>query len=263
MKEKNNFIYSIKSFMKDVLELDEDYINEIYSYYENSLTYYTLKSDINSISGYRKKLLKIYTEDIRVNDIGEQIKFDKSFNKNIHKLKSNKKSIEDIVLDLNDYDLMGTIIFSILQYEEDTRIENYDELYDFDKFDHKEFRKALQNKIKNNENETDPNTNIKSIINDGKVYRNKENNSCIILNNKELLYDFYYSKNKYYVCLSEWDGKYIATRFRIPLENPFAEKSLEYFENKNSVKIIKEGKITKTLNDSSILVFDEKSWIAI
>lgn len=243
--------FDTRSYMKEILELDEKYINDICSYYKNSLIYYMLQSDLNDISDYRKQLIDIYSD--------KDIIFDESgYKYNEDQYVDSENQIGAVAKAFDRHNLSGTIIFSIIQYEEDTRIEKYDEMYDYSKFDYSLFRKELYDEINKN---TQCQDGINHIIKDGKIQRKRKNKSYIILNNKELLYDYWHKGNKIYICLSEWNGQFMATKFKISIDSPFSEKSLEYFENNNSVKITNTGKITKTINNSSVLVFSEREWM--
>lgn len=261
----NEHVYDIHSFLKEVLNLDENYVNDICSYYKVSLTSLVLKSDINDNTGYRKNLLRVYTKNIKLNEKGEEIQDKKTheeFSDDVigspfSIFRKGQRQLTNIKKKSSDYELMETIIFSIIQYEEDSRIEKYDELYDFNKFNYREFCKELKNEY----NKTDKN--VYSIIKDGKIQRNKSKEGYINLNIKELMYDYHHRDRKFYICLSEWNGQYIATKFMISYESPFTEKITEYFKNGNSVKIRDNGKFLRTINESPLLFFSESSWIAI
>lgn len=247
-----NSRFDIRTFMKDILELDENYIDEIFDYYKESLMCYILGSNQSEISEYTSKLIRLYNDTIKIDSHG----FEEPVHEQIQDQKNNlfRKDITKKVgyefIPVENY--KGIIIYSILQYEEDSRIEKYDDIYNFENFNYRNFFKKINDEIKNNEQQY-------SIIKDGKIIRRKEQKPHIKLNIKDLIYDYYNKGHKVIICLAEWEGNYIAVKLKISNDSPFVEKSVDFFQNNPTINII-NCSLVSTLNNSRLLLLHEHQW---
>ena len=242
-KEDQKGYYTTRSYMIDVMKLDETYVNKVFDFYKESIMDYTMINSNEQVSSYRKKVISLCKNELNISKSGTLIK-DNDINTYF--------SVDEYV--------DGIIMYMCLQYEEDSRLDRYNVKYDFDKFPIKDLIKDVKGvKEKKHINFFD------KLSNKNKNYYNdkKEESKNVEFKIYDCLYNYVKSKNKYYILICKWNNEKIPVKFDINLDNP----AYSYIDNKinNSdgvIKIIKNIGVSSrsTMKGTPLIHLNFGSW---
>lgn len=189
--------------LKEYLSKDysPEYVDKIISYYKNAFQDYIINAD-NKLTGYRENLLGLINETTFIDKSGDLVN-------NRHNIREDDGNS---CFGVNtETDGCGLVIFSILQYEHDTVIDQYQKKYNTRKVDY--------DSLKNDSQECQKHTAYKK----HELFRLKsqtdsEKRSVVLF--EELFFKYGYGTSKYYSGLCSWNGKKLLIQLRTDLQNP-------------------------------------------
>lgn len=238
--------YDTVTYIIEKMKIDKHYVNSVFDFYKKSIANYAMSNNTNNISGYRKKLISLSKNELKINDFG-------------HIYEENCQNPYLLQQSVNNM-----LIYMFLQYEEDSRIEKYDEIYDFESFPISEFNSEIK-KIKSRKYEkfADKFDNYKWLSPE-KAEKQDSIENVLININGEIIYEYNYKEQRTYVCLADWNGNKFPLKISVALYDPVIDIVDHKIKNKNcKIKIIKNKPLTifSTLNNTKVFKPENQTWV--
>lgn len=242
--------YNTETYMTDVMKIDKSYVDKVFKFYHDCILDYTLSTDSENITPYRKKLISLCKNEFKINQEGA-----------IYNEQSDRLHPTGFFKTDFNQPVDGMLIYMCLQYEEDSLIDEYDSKYDFDKFPRSELAKDIYN-IKPRKFKKFADTFESK--NSHAPSNSKGSIDYIEFKIKECLFDYISGDEKYYIILSEWNDYKVPLKISINVYNPTIDIIDQKIKNKTtSIRIIKNNAPTcfSTLRGSKLFKLTKGSWV--
>lgn len=240
--------YNTETYMKEVMKIDEEYVDNMFDFYKKSITEYTMSVDQQFITPYRKKLISLAKNEIKINKDGTLWDEDNNTtgaNTSIFSAKAN----------YNLYDnATGMFIYMCLQYEEDSLVDEYELKYNFNNFPKHKLNDELYKVIPQQR---------KTFSEKFDSKKNDQPTEPVTLKIVENVMDYVLNKSLQHLVLCEWKDHKAMVKLSIDITNPAIDVIDNIIKNKTKdISIIYPTGISyfNTLRGSEIIKIKINSW---